>query len=681
MMKALTLKTEIVPVPLHRLLAALFFVFSLAACNQSDTAVVDAAPAAADKAQSDEASGAEEVQENAVKAGYNKTEHMIPMRDGVNLYTAIYTPLDTSKTYPFLLYRTPYSVRDYGADVYPQPDAMAPSEAFLDDGYIIVKQDIRGTYQSEGEFMVMRPPRADDAPVTATDESTDTYDTIEWILENVPGHNGRVGQWGVSYMGWTTLMGMIDPHPALKASSPQASPSDMFIGDDWHHNGAFRLMYAFYWMSLAAQKRDGPTEVRPEPFDFGTPWGYQFHLNTEGTTGGLNQRYFEGRLSMWEEFADHPNYDEYWRVQNFLQYLDGIKHPVLNVAGWFDAEDFYGPISIYQTIEEKNPENQSSLVVGPWLHGGWVRMDGSYLGDIDFGSKTSEYFKEEIVLPFFQYHLKDQGDWKPDEAIVFETGGNRWHRFNDWPPAQTELMNLYLREGRKLSFDPPPANTESVEDRYISDPAKPVPYTTEITLEPGHTWMIEDQRLMSTRPDVLVYQTDVLTEDITIAGPILANLVVSSTGTDSDFFVKLIDVYPGDAPDPDPNPKNVRMGHYQMLVGVEAMRAKFRNSFSDPEPMLPGSETQLSFNIWDKMHTFKKGHRIMVHIHSTWFPAYDRNPQQFMDIYRAEKGDYMKATQTVHRSQNAASHLVLPVLRGLPPVADAITDKADEPGR
>ena len=639
----------------------------LAGCQQDSAPEPITSPE--NDSASEEAAPAESSGYN-LEANYLKSEHMIPMRDGVHLYTAVYRPRDQSETYPFLLYRTPYSVRDYGEATYPENSmSMAPSEEFLDDGYIIVKQDIRGTYQSEGDFVVMRTPRAEDAPVTAIDDSTDTFDTIEWLLDNVQGHNGRVGQWGVSYMGWTTLMGMIDPHPALKASSPQASPSDMFIGDDWHHNGAFRLMYAFYWMSLAAQQRDGPTELRPEPFDFGTPWGYRFHLNSDGNTAGLNQRYFEGRLSMWEEFADHPTYDEYWQVQNFLQYLDNITHPVLNVAGWFDAEDFYGPISIYQGIENDNPVNQSSLVVGPWLHGGWVGMDGSSLGDIDFGSKTSEYYKKEIVFPFFQFHLKDKGDWKPSEAIVFETGGNRWHRFDDWPPPDTQLTPLYLREGGKLSFDLPTGAGDTAEDSYISDPAKPVPYTSEITIEPGHLWMIEDQRLASTRPDVLVYESEELTEDVTIAGPILANLVVSSTGTDSDWFVKLIDVYPGDAPDPDPNPKEVRMGHYQMLVGVEAMRAKFRNSFTDPEPMLPGAETQVSFNIWDKMHTFKKGHRIMVQIHSTWFPAYDRNPQQFMDIYRADDGDYLKATQTVHRSEASPSHLLLPII-SLPPTSE-----------
>ncbi len=632
----------------------------LSGCMQSEPAT------AVDESQ--EAASTVETAEQGfdLAAHYVKTEHMIPMRDGVQLYTAIYSPKDASTPFPFLLYRTPYSVQDYGADNFPDPKRMAPSEAFLGDGYIIVKQDIRGTYQSEGDFMVMRPPREEDASLTATDESTDTYDTIEWLLSNVPNHNGRVGQWGVSYMGWTTLMGMIDPHPALKASSPQASPSDMFIGDDWHHNGAFRLMYAFYWMSVAAQQRDGPTSVRPEPFDYGTPWGYRFHLNSEGTTGGLNQRYFEGRLSMWEEFADHGSYDEYWQVQNFLKYMDGINHPVLNVAGWFDAEDFYGPISIYQAIEEQSPQNRSSLVVGPWLHGGWVSMDGSYLGDIDFGSNTSEYYKKEVVLPFFRFHLKDKGDWDPSEAIVFETGGNRWHRFDAWPPANVELTPLYLREEGRLSFEAPTADAASGADRYISDPAKPVPYSTKITVVPGHTWMIEDQRLVSTRTDVLVYETEELTEDVTIAGPILVNLIASTTGTDSDFFVKLIDVYPGDAPDPDPNLKEVKMGHYQMLVAVEAMRAKFRNSFETPEPMLPGAETLISFNLWDKMHTFKKGHRIMVQVHSTWFPAYDRNPQKFMDIYRAQKGDYQKATQTVHRSATAASHLVMPLLKGLP---------------
>ena len=599
------------------------------------------------------------VEEYDVRAYYDKSEVMIAMRDGVKLFTAIYSPKDRSKDYPILFYRTPYSIEPYGEEHRPAEE-LAPALEMLEEGYIFVLQDIRGTYKSEGEFEVIRGIREDKKDPLAIDESTDNYDSIEWLINNVEGHNGRVGQWGISYSGWTTLQGMIEPHPALKASSPQASPSDMFIGDDWHHNGAFRLTYAFAWMNHTAQERDTPTAKAPEPFDYGTSWGYEFFLNA-GPTSELNQKYFKGQVPAWEDFINHPNYDEFWQRRNALQYLGNIKHPVLNVAGWFDAEDFYGPISIYQEIEKRNPDNQSTFVSGPWRHGGWVRDDGSCLGDIQFGAKTSEYYQKHIVSPFFRYHLKGEGEWNPKEAIVFETGGNRWHRFDQWPPANNKTKNLYFQADGKLSFDRPKAQKSAADD-YISDPNKPVPFTSDFTAGwPGHTWMIEDQRSASARTDVLVYQTEVLKEDITIAGPILVNLFASTSGTDSDFFVKLVDVFPGDTPDPDPNPTGARMGGYQMLVGVETMRAKYRDDYSNPEPMTPNEVTPISFSIWDKFHTFKRGHRIMVQVHSSWFPAYDRNPQQFMDIYHATKNDYNKATQKIYRSAKTPSHLVLPI--------------------
>ena len=599
------------------------------------------------------------VEEYDVRAYYDKSEVMIAMRDGVKLFTAIYSPKDRSKDYPILFYRTPYSIEPYGEEHRPA-EKLAPALEMLEEGYIFVLQDIRGTYKSEGEFEVIRAIREDRKDPLAIDESTDNYDSIEWLINNVEGHNGRVGQWGISYSGWTTLQGMIEPHPALKASSPQASPSDMFIGDDWHHNGAFRLTYAFAWMNHTAQERDTPTAKGPEPFDYGTSWGYEFFLNA-GPTSELNQKYFKGQVPAWEDFINHPNYDEFWQRRNALQYLGNIKHPVLNVAGWFDAEDFYGPISIYQEIEKRNPDNQSTFVSGPWRHGGWVRDDGSCLGDIQFGAKTSEYYQKHIVSPFFRYHLKGEGEWNPKEAIVFETGGNRWHRFDQWPPANNKTKNLYFQADGKLSFDRPKAQKSAADD-YISDPNKPVPFTSDFTAGwPGHTWMIEDQRSTSARTDVLVYQTEVLEEDITIAGPILVNLFASTSGTDADFFVKLVDVFPGDTPDPDPNPTGARMGGYQMLVGVETMRAKYRDDYSNPEPMTPNEVTPISFNIWDKFHTFKRGHRIMVQVHSSWFPAYDRNPQQFMDIYHATKNDYNKATQKIYRSAKTPSHLVLPI--------------------
>jgi putative CocE/NonD family hydrolase len=590
-----------------------------------------------------------------VRANYDKHEYMVPMRDGTRLFTIVYTPTDQSQQYPVLLYRTPYSIPPYGPDQYRA--MLGPSPEFDRDGYIFVFQDVRGKFRSEGAFEVMRPLARYVPDSHGVDESTDNYDTIEWVLANVPNHNGRVGQWGISYSGWQTVMGMVDAHPALKASSPQASPSDMFIGDDWHHNGAFRLMYAFSWLSGNARLRAGPTESRGARFDYGTPWGYKFFLDL-GTVAEINDRYFHDQVPAWNEFMEHGTYDEYWTRQVALRDLDGISHPILNVAGWFDAEDFYGPMSIYRTLEEENPGNQSTLAAGPWLHGGWRSMDGDRLGCIDFGSATSRYFQQHIQYPFFSHYLKDTGDWDAPEAVLFETGGNQWRRFDAWPPRDAVPTDLYFRTGGRLSFDPP---TGDGVDTYVSDPAKPVPFSAEIRTTQGHLWMIEDQRFASTRPDVLVYQTEPLEEDITIAGPILARLFASTTGTDADWIVKLIDVYPGDAPE-DPQCATA-MGDFQMLLAGEILRGKFRNSFADPEPVVPGEITAYEIDLRDRFHTFRRGHRIMVQIQSTWFPVYDRNPQRFMDIYRARPSDFQSATQAVSRSGEHPSRLVLRVLR------------------
>ena len=591
-----------------------------------------------------------------VRAHYDKQEYMIPMRDGVELFTIVYAPRDRSRQYPVMLYRTPYSIGPYGPGEYRTP--IGPSEEFDRDGYIFVYQDVRGKFRSEGDFEVMRALARDRTDGVEVDESTDNYDTIDWVLENLPNHTGRVGQWGISYSAWQTVMGMVDAHPALMASSPQASPSDMFIGDDWHHNGAFRLMYAFSWLSNNARTRSAPTEQRGARFDYGTPWGYKFFLDV-GTVGEIDELFFRGEVPAWTEFMDHGTYDEYWTRQVALNHLDGISHPILNVAGWFDAEDFYGPMSIYYTIEAENPENRSTLVAGPWLHGGWARMEGDHLGCIDFSTATSRYFRQEIQYPFFRYHLKGEGDWEPTEAVMFETGANRWRRFDAWPPDNAVPANLYFHAGGKLLFSPPGGEGLDV---YDSDPAKPVPFSAEIRTTQGHLWMIEDQRFAATRPDVLVYQTDPLTEDVTIAGPIIAKLFAATTGTDSDWIVKLIDVYPGNAPDSDRC--SVPMGDFQMLLAGEIMRGKFRNSFSDPEPIPPNDVVEYDIDLRDRFHTFLAGHRIMVQVQSTWFPVYDRNPHRFLDIYRAQTSDFEKATQEVYRSREFPSHLVLNILRG-----------------
>ncbi len=600
-------------------------------------------------------------QENSdLRAKYDKAEYMIPMRDGVKLYTQVYTPKDKSQGYPIMLFRTPYSVGHYG----PQTTRryLGPNWQFTEEGFIFVYQDVRGKLQSEGEFVVMKPVKPEKRSPQDTDESSDTYDTIEWLLENIPNHNGRAGQWGISYPGWQTVMGMIDAHPALKASSPQASPSDMWIGDDFHHNGAFRLMYTFGWLAWNAQARTGPTQDRVRGFDYGTPDGYKFFLEL-GPVSNVDKKYFHGLVPTWNEYMEHGEYDEYWKKQNVLQHLNNIKHPVLNVAGWFDAEDFYGPMSIYYTIEKKNPDNKSLLVVGPWLHGGWAQMDGDALGNIRFDSKTGEYYRKEVEFPFFVYHLKDKGKMDLPEALVFETGSNQWKSYDRWPPKEAAEKNLYFHANGKLSFALPKEKSDSAYDSYVSDPNKPVPYTQEIRTSQGHLWMVEDQRFAARRPDVLVYQTDVLTEDVTIAGPIIASLYVSTTGTDADWIVKMIDVFPGDYPDNKPNPCNVRMGDFEMLVGADVFRGKYRNSFERPEPFVPDKVTKIEYDLRDKYHCFRKGHRIMVQVQSTWFPLIDRNPQKFVDIYQAKESDFQKATHRIYRSAEYPSCLKLRILK------------------
>tara|TARA_B100000780_G_scaffold279138_1_gene255880 strand:+ start:3229 stop:5076 length:1848 start_codon:yes stop_codon:yes gene_type:complete len=601
-----------------------------------------------------------------LKAHYDKQEYMVPMRDGIHLCTAVYTPKDSTSEYPFLFLRTPYSIKHYGEE-YPEFSKMAPSFEFVKQGYIFVFQDIRGTYKSEGKFVVQRPIRNDKFDTFAIDESTDNFDTIDWLLDNISGHNGKVGQWGISYSGWTTVMGMIDPHPALAASSPQASPSDMFIGDDWHHNGAFRLMYTFSWMASTAQDRSVTTTKAVQAFDYGTPWGYEFFLNA-GRTDQLNEKYFDGKISSWSDFVEHPDYDDFWQRQVALRHLENITHPILNVAAWFDSEDFYGPLSIFQTIERTTPDNQSSIVIGPWSHGGWASTDGASLGDIKFGSKTSLFYQDNFVFPFFEYHLKGKGNWNPAKATAFETGNNVWRNFDQWPPKDLEMKNLFFHKNGLLSFDIPDENSKIEFDDYIDNPNNPVPFSTSIVNKAGDIWMVEDQRLASIRPDVLTFQSNILEQDITIAGPILASLFVSASGTDADYFVKLIDVLPTSNDGPETVESNeidttqVEMAGYQMLLGVEVMRAKYRNSMSHPEPLIPGKITPITFNIWDKLHTFKRGHRIMVQVHSSWFPAYDRNPHRFMNIYQAEGPDYLTCKHKIFRSSEFPSHIKLPVL-------------------
>ena len=589
-----------------------------------------------------------------IKANYSKSEHMIAMRDGVKLFTAVYSPKDASQKYPILLSRTPYSCSPYGPDAY--KETIGPSPLFAKEGYIVVYQDVRGAYMSEGAYVNMRPQNDHKNKPADIDESSDTYDTIDWLVKNIPNNNGRVGMWGISYPGFYTAVGTIDAHPALKAASPQAPISDWFIGDDFHHNGTLFLPHAFNFFSGFGRPRPKPTPMGSgERFNHGTPDGYKFFLEM-GPLGNADKKYFHGNIAYWNEMMEHPNYDPWWKARDTRPHLKNIKPAVMTVGGWFDAEDLFGALNTYKSVEKQSPGAYNILVMGPWFHGGWARGDGDGLGDVRFGGKTSVFYRENIELPFFNYYLKDKGELKLPEAYVFETGANKWKTYDQWPPANARTESLYLNANGKLSFTAP-ADSNAF-DEYISDPARPVPFINNINIGMTREYMLDDQRFAARRPDVLVYQTDVLTEDVTVAGPLTASLFVSTSATDSDFVVKLIDVYPDDAPDNQPNPTGMKMGGYQMLVRGEPMRARFRKSFENPEPMAPNKVEKIEYAMPDVNHTFVKGHRVMVQIQSSWFPLVDRNPQKFVNIYTAKESDFQKATQHVYHSSRLIVNVV-----------------------
>jgi len=598
-----------------------------------------------------------------IRANYTKHEFEIPMRDGVKLYTAVYTPKDTSKKVPILMTRTPYSLRPYGVDHY--RTSLGPSEHFAKAGYIFVYQDVRGRWMSEGRFEQVRPHIPSKRGNSDVDESTDTYDSIEWLIRHVPGHNGRVGLWGISYPGFYAAAGIIDAHPALKASSPQAPVADWFIGDDFHHNGAFFLAHAFRWLIGNDKPHPEPTRESEPAFDYKTPDGYQFFLRM-GPLPNADEKYFKRRAEFWSAMMKHPNYDEFWQARNIRTHLKKIKPAVMTVGGWYDAEDLFGALRVYEAIEKNGPSGQNILVMGPWYHGQWAGDPGERLGNIAFHAKTSEFYREKIEFAFFEHHLKDarDKDGKPvalPEAYVFETGRNQWRQHDEWPPREAQPLALYFREGGRLEAGAPPSG--EAFDEYPSDPAKPVPVVDYIAQGMTREYMTDDQRFASTRPDVLTYQTEPLREDMTLAGPFTAVLYVSVTGTDADFVVKLIDVFPPDYPDNEPNPRQVRMGGYQALVRGEPFRGRFRKSFSAPEPFVPGRIEKVEFELPDVYHTFRRDHRVMVQVQSSWFPLVDRNPQTYVDIYNAKESDFQKATHRVYRSAGNASHLKVRVLK------------------
>jgi putative CocE/NonD family hydrolase len=585
---------------------------------------------------------------------FNKTDVMISMRDGVKLHTEFYTPKNATTPLPILMNRTPYGIaspdKGISSMIYRYAD-MVP------EGYIFAFQDIRGRYGSEGKFVMLRPLH-DPSDAKGVDESTDTYDTIDWLVKNVPNNNGRVGLDGISYDGFLVTMGMIHPHPALKAVSEQACMGDTWLGDDFFHNGAFRLSYGFEYTALLESSNEN-FSFAFDRFDV-----YDFYLRL-GALSNANAKYFHEKLPTWNEFVSHTSYDDFWKHHAVAYGLKESTVPNLNVAGWWDQEDFYGPMAMYARLEKSDSKHLNYLVAGPWNHGGWGGGPGKSLGEIPFNSDTSVYFRQKIEVPWFEYWLKDKGALPLKEAMLFETGSNNWVQFDSWPPREAQIRNLYFREGGKLSFDPPQTDAAEASDSYVSDPAHPVPYRhrpIDMTYPEDHpgswyTWLVEDQRFVDERPDVLTWQTEDLTEDVTLAGQVTAKLFASTTGSDSDWIVKLIDVYPQKYTD------DWKLSGYELMISDEIFRGRYRNSFEKPEALQPGEVTPFTIDLHTADHLFKKGHRIMVQVQSTWFPVYDRNPQKFVpNIFEAKESDYQKVTQHIYRSRRFPSSVEIMTL-------------------
>ena len=588
---------------------------------------------------------------------YDKFEYQVPMRDGIKLFTSVFVPKDKSKAYPILMQRTCYSVAPYGADKFPG-SRLGPSKFLMKDGYIFVYQDVRGRWMSEGTFDNMRPniPGNDRKDKNAIDEASDTWDTIDWLVKNIKGNNGKVGQYGISYPGFYTAAGIPDAHPALKASSPQAPISDFFF-DDFHHQGVFLQSYIAAFAVFGYQ-HPAPTskswyDDKLERFRAEQAKdGYEFNLSM-GPLKNATAKFHEDNF-FWQQVIDHPNYDEFWQKRNLLPHLTNVKHAVMTVGGWYDAEDLYGPLNIYKRIESTSPGAHNTIVMGPWSHGDWSQERGyQKVNHIYFGDSISTFYQREIERKFFNAILKDNQQTSLPEAYMFDCGTKQWKQFTEWPPKGIPPVKLYFGEGGKLSVNAP-TKVEAVFE-YISDPAHPVPYTsqTENLVFTPSRFMSDDQRHASTRPDVITFKTEPLTEDIVLAGEIAAKLKVSMTGTDADFIVKLIDVYPNDTPNDPRNPSNIIMAGYQQLVRHEVFRGRFRNSFEKPEAFKAGEISDVSFALQDILHTFRKGHRIMVQIHSTWFPYIDRNPQKYVEnIYKATAEDFIKSEIRVYGSSS-----------------------------
>lgn len=592
------------------------------------------------------------------RENYSKYEYMIPMRDGVKLFTAVYVPKDVSLKYPFLMMRTPYGCAPYGVENFPA-SRLGPSMELVKDGYIFVRQDVRGRYMSEGTFTWTAPNKENPKE---WDESADTYDTIDWLLKNVKPNNGKVGTYGGSYPGFYVTAGIMDAHPALKAAMPSAPMGDLWRGDDGVHNGAFLMPHNINFIANFGVKRPQPIQKYPAgKLKYDTPDGYKFWLD-HGPLTNLDKKHFNGEIIHWEEYKKHAVYDEFWQSRNVEPHLKNIKPAVMTVGGWFDAQDIRGPFIVYNGIKNNSPKSNNRLILGPWYHGSWSTQVGDRSANIPWGSNTGEFYRKELEFKFFSFYLKDKGTMDIPNVMAFNTGANKWNSFEQWPPVDVEKKEFFLNANGKLSENAPKKGDGF--DEYVSDPKKPVPYTQEITTRFGNDWMVEDQRFASTRPDVIVYESEPLAEDLTIAGAININLIASTSGTDADFIVKVIDVYPNDAKDPSPNPQNIRMGGYQMLLRGDPIRAKFRNSLEKPEPMVPNQPTALKYNLTDAYHTFKKGHRIMVQVQSTWFPMIDLNPGKFVDMFNdVKESDFQKINQKIYHDDERKSSITFGVYK------------------
>lgn len=598
-----------------------------------------------------------------VRDNYYKMERMIPMRDGAQLFTAIYIPKDHSEKHPILMRRTPYSAAPYGENNFPESFWNSYYRLYMRENYIMVVQDVRGRYMSEGKFEDIRPYNPNKTG-TQVDEASDTYDAVDWLVKNVPGNNGRVGAFGISYPGFYATMVALSGHPAVKAVSPQAPVTDWFMGDDFHHNGAFMVMDGFAFYPSFGRPRPVPTMHGNPGYAFTGSDNYKFYLEA-GSLKNIAKMVGDS-IQFWKDLYAHPNLDAWWKARNPRNFVQNIpaSTATLVVGGLFDAEDCFGAWNLYKAIENKG-SNNNKIVMGPWFHGQWGgRGDGSYLGNVRFGSKTSEWYQNNVEVPFFNYHLKGKGDSATlNEATIFFSGENQWHRLQQWPPKNSQTENLYLQNSGGLDWSKP--TTTNTFTAYTSDPSRPVPYTQDVHLHRTREYMTDDQRFASRRPDVIVFQTQDLDHDITLAGPLYADLFTSISTTDADFVVKLIDVFPDSFSYKTPSPTGINypMAGYQMLVRGEVMRGKFRHSFESPKPFTPNKVEEVKFYLPDVAHTFKKGHRMMVQVQSSWFPLVDRNPQKFVNIYEADDKDFQKATIKIYHNSKYPSSLIVPVMK------------------